>query len=199
MSRAEWAAFYEMADAFIERANDLIDGKPAGEVAAAMLYACARFNAFAVQVQSGGPAGVDDEAVDYLTGEFESHLRDHMEMPAGPGPGSRVDPTGDPADGPGQAVRVLRALDGRLEAEVSDFLTLADRFMDIANGLLDRARSNRISAAFMHASARFNVFAMHRPGHLAEVVEEALVADYCAIYASLVRYHGGETLIGPDA
>lgn len=192
-SEAEWSAFYQMADTFVAKANVLVGTELTDDIAAAMLYACARFNTFAMQSELDRPDALGDEAVDYLAEEFESHLRDHMEEQICPNPGSRDNPVG----GPERAVALLRALDGRREEEVSDFLTLADQFLGIANGLVGRARTGRISAAFMHGATRFNVYAMQCLGHPPNQIDEALVADFREIYTDLVYYHSGEPLIAP--
>ena len=196
-SEDEWTAFYEMANAFIHKANALSAAELTGEVeiGAAMIYACSRFNTFTMQAQLEDPSQVDGGVVDFLAGEFESHLRDHMEEQVCSTPGAQ----GDTAGRPGRAVQVLRGLDGRSEDEVSEFLDLADQFLNLANGLVGRAQIGRISSAFMHGSTRFNVYTMQLLGHPPEQIDEALVSDFCGIYADLVRHHASEILIAPQA
>ena len=188
---AEWQSFYQMADAFMAPANALSASAMTDEIAAAMLYSCARFNAFAMQAQDPNGAMLDREAVDFLAEEFESHLLDSMEEQIAPTPGSRDNPVG----GPERAVLILRDLDGKNEGDVSEFLDLADRFVAVANQMLDGARIGRVSAAFMHAAARFNVYTMQCLGHPPEQVDQDLVSAFRDIYAALVHYHGQDVLV----
>lgn len=193
---AEWQSFYQMADAFMAPANALSSSAMTDEIAAAMLYACSRFNAFAMQAQDPAGATLDDEAVGFLAEEFESHLLDSMEEQIAPTQGSRDNPVG----GPERAVVILRDLDGKNEGDVSEFLDLADRFLAVANHMLEGARIGRVSAAFMHATARFNVYTMQCLGHPAEQVDQDLVAAFRDVYAALVHYHGQDALVSgsPD-
>lgn len=193
-SQDEWAAFYEMADAFLVQANALIASELIDQVAAAMLYACSRFNTFAMQVQADDRPGLDDEAIVFLTEELESHLRDQMEEPASP---AQVE-IDKPVGGPDSVILILRGMDGRLEEEVSDFLDLADRFVAVANVMVGQVRVARVSAAFMYAATRFNVYTMRCHGLPTEKVDETLVTEFCRLYAALVHYHGQDSLVAED-
>ena len=73
--------FWDIADAVIHAANAQCDAAPRTKVAAATLFAAARFNVFvlAAGVQSAdGLAARHDEAVTYLTDQFARMLRDNL-------------------------------------------------------------------------------------------------------------------------
>jgi len=73
--------FWDIADAVIHTANAQCDSAPRTKVAAATLFAAARFNVFvlAAGVRSGPElAARHDEAVTYLTDQFEKMLRDNL-------------------------------------------------------------------------------------------------------------------------
>ena len=185
-------AFYELANQFLEPANDLVGIEDVPEIAAAFLYACARYNAFAMQVQSADPGEVDADDVRMLTEALETELGNHMEEAL------ESDPTGTAGGAdPAVVAALLAALDGRSDEDRSDFLDLADRFIDVANGVRPPQKVSRISACFMHAAARFNVFAMQRNGLKPGQVDSSLVARLCDTYRALVERHISEVLIKP--
>jgi hypothetical protein len=75
--------FWNRANALINMANDQCETADSNEVAASILYASARFNAFIVAKMTGSAENMNLEkahAVDYLTGQFrmmfESNLDD---------------------------------------------------------------------------------------------------------------------------
>ena len=196
ISEAEEEAFYELANAFIEPANDLMDIEPADEIAAAFLYACARYNAFAMQIQVDDPSRVDDDTINYLCDEYAGHLQEHMEDPGVcEAPGSRDDPVGAPE----RVANLVETLGDRDEDELWEFRDIGDKFIHVANGLNKYNRPGQISAAFMHACARFNVFVMVQLGHPSGEVDEGLVARFRTTYEGLLRYHLSEQLIEPNA
>ncbi|MEL6267229.1 MAG: DUF3144 domain-containing protein, partial [Pseudomonadota bacterium] len=78
MTPEEQARFFEMADQFLAIANNAVDDQGAGRVSAAMMFACARFNAFTAQTQGMPPGEVDDDAVRYFRDEYEKMLRENM-------------------------------------------------------------------------------------------------------------------------
>jgi len=74
--------FWNIADTVIHAANAQCDGAPRTKVAAATLFAAARFNVFvlAAGVRSGAElAARHDEAVAYLTDQFGRMLRDNLQ------------------------------------------------------------------------------------------------------------------------
>jgi hypothetical protein len=70
--------FYEMADAFVDLANEMAETERVSRVSSAFLYACARYNAYAMQVQGGAVAEADEDAIRYLLEQYEKMLREHM-------------------------------------------------------------------------------------------------------------------------
>lgn len=73
--------FWDLAEQFIEQANNGLENSEPGKIGAAMLYAAARFNAFVVASSS-----VDrkeyiadmDEAMEYLSKQFRHMLGDNL-------------------------------------------------------------------------------------------------------------------------
>jgi len=185
--------FYASANEFLEVANGLVGIEPTDEIAAAFLYGCARYNSFAMQAISQDPSAIDQEVVDYLASELERHLRDHMEESLG----ARPSGPDDPSDNPRRVIELLKGLNDRDEDDLSDFLDLGDRFIAVANKLIQTKRVGRISATFMHACARFNVYCMQGLGHPPETVSDDLVAAFRQAYVNLVNYHLQETLVAP--
>jgi hypothetical protein len=193
VSDTEWAAFYDVANDFLDVANQLIGIEPSEEIAAAFLYACARYNSFTMQAQAEDPTTIDDETVEYLASELERHLREHMAQSLG----AETSAPDNPAGSPRQVIDLIKRLNDRDEDDLSKFLDLGDRFINVANGVNPPTRVSRISAAFMHACARFNVYCMQGLGHPPETVDEDLVAAFRQAYVNLVNYHLQETLVAP--
>lgn len=190
-TEGEWAAFYELANRYIDAANALIGEEEIGQIGAAMLYACCRYNCFVMQIQSDDPSALTDEAMTFLADEIESHMLDHME-------GSVTDDAprvGDTLGGPMRVIQIIENLDGRLEEDVADFLSLADGFLTIANQQTSQARPGRVSAAFMHAMIKFNVYVMQILGLPPRKPDQALVRAFREVYVRLARYHAQETLV----
>ncbi|MEQ1606384.1 MAG: DUF3144 domain-containing protein [Pyrinomonadaceae bacterium] len=52
----------------------------------------------------------------------------------------------------------------RNEETMSEFYDLADRFINVANGLTDSQTSTRISSVILFAAARYNVFNFYATG-----------------------------------
>jgi len=74
--------FWDIADSVIQAANAQCDNAARTKVAAAALFAAARFNVFvlAAGMQSGAElAGRREEAVKYLTEQFGRMLRDNLQ------------------------------------------------------------------------------------------------------------------------
>lgn len=75
--------FWQLVDAFIESANDAAEtiGDPA-PVAAALLQACARFNAFTVAAASLDRKAYAQDippALDFLSRQFQQELEEDLE------------------------------------------------------------------------------------------------------------------------
>lgn len=82
MSNAEESQFWDLVDAFIEKANTACDDADPGVVSAALLNAAARFNAFVVASSSIDRKEFIDEvesAQKYLTGRYAELIRDNLD------------------------------------------------------------------------------------------------------------------------
>lgn len=192
ISDADWAQYMEAANALLAPANTLVQAESAERTAAAFLYACARYNAFAMQSQSDDPSVINREFTDFLIERFEIEMREHM----GEDLGARG------AKGKGDARAALTALAHEVRPgnpDASVFFDMGDRFINTANDLTRTVPISRISAAFMHACTRFAVFSMQSNGLRADRVDDALVRDFKDAYAQLLDAHLQETLIEPKA
>jgi hypothetical protein len=73
--------FYDLANSFIDLANQRAAGVDKGKVSAAFLYAAARFNSFVV---ASSAANVEqfmsykENAFDYMVGEYQKMLKEHL-------------------------------------------------------------------------------------------------------------------------
>lgn len=192
---AEWQDFIAIADEMIRIANDAVEIEPMEKVAAAFLYACTRYNAFAMQSQGQTPAEVDQENVDYLTEDFTSKLREHMEDTVTQDLGD-----GEPGLDPESPMATTLAGLGGLDDEAhSEFLDLADKFIDCANGYIRTERASRISAAFSYGCARFVTCLMQMNGLPPDRADEDAVARLGTAYQQLLRQHMAELLVAPNA
>ena len=75
--------FREIADAFIDLANDQSNRFNKENVSLALLYAAARFNAFIVAGHADDGAAYDrdrDSAFDYFTGEYQRMLEENLDQ-----------------------------------------------------------------------------------------------------------------------
>ena len=75
--------FREIADAFIDLANDQSNRFNKKNVSLALLYAAARFNAFIVAGHADDGAAYDrdrDSAFDYFTGEYQRMLEENLDQ-----------------------------------------------------------------------------------------------------------------------
>ena len=75
--------FREIADAFIDLANDQSNRFNRENVSLALLYAAARFNAFIVAGHADDGAAYDrdrDSAFDYFTGEYQRMLKENLDQ-----------------------------------------------------------------------------------------------------------------------
>jgi len=73
------AEFLEVADAFVQLANQYTDAHSRDWVRAAMMYATARFNAFAWLTREGDPGQSLDQAAAYYASEYDKMLRDNAD------------------------------------------------------------------------------------------------------------------------
>jgi len=71
--------FLDAADEFVQLANRMTDSCAREWVAATMMYACARFNAFAWLTREDRPEQTLDSAAAYLASEYEKMLRDNVD------------------------------------------------------------------------------------------------------------------------
>lgn len=82
MTNNEDDQFWDLVDAFIEKANNACDDQDPGAVSAALLNAAARFNAFVVATSSINRKEYIDEiesAQKYLTGRYAELVRNHLD------------------------------------------------------------------------------------------------------------------------
>ena len=82
MANQEDKVFWDLVDAFIEKANAACDDADPGIVSAALLNAAARFNAFVVASSSIDRKEYIDEvesAQKYLTGRYAELIRDNLD------------------------------------------------------------------------------------------------------------------------
>jgi hypothetical protein len=82
--------FLDAADEFVQLANRMTDARSREWVAAVMMYATARFNAFAWLTREDRPDQALDQAVAHYVSEFDKMLRDNVDELTphyrGPGP-----------------------------------------------------------------------------------------------------------------
>ena len=82
MSNEDDKVFWDLADAFIQKANDACEDADPGIVSAALLNAAARFNAFVVATSSIDRKEYIDEiesSEKYLTNRYREILRENLE------------------------------------------------------------------------------------------------------------------------
>lgn len=191
----ELDAFYETANEILAPANDLIGAVEPPEIAAAFLYACARYNAFAIQSQVDDPSDVGGEMLTFLCQEFSQQMEEHMAEQVTTMPGDPSNP-----DAPVAIVlEMLEDLFQRDDDDLYEFRDLGDRFIMAANNAAGTTRVARVSAAFMHACARFNVFVLQERGQPVEAVDAPLISEFGDAYRSMLMYHLREILIEPNA
>lgn len=73
--------FWEIADSFVNLANQHLDHTGQGKVSAAMLYAAARFNSFVVASAAGSIEELkrdQEEALEYFTEQYRKMLRENL-------------------------------------------------------------------------------------------------------------------------
>ena len=75
-------AYWDLVETFINSANDACDNADPGMVAAALLNAAARFNAFMVAHSSLDKNEFTEDVegtTNYLTGRYRDFLKEHMD------------------------------------------------------------------------------------------------------------------------
>lgn len=80
--KAQDAAFYTLADKFIDLANNECDSQDPSFVGAAMLFSVARFSSFVVASQAPDQAAYEGElerATEFFNKEFDRMLKQNME------------------------------------------------------------------------------------------------------------------------
>lgn len=84
--------FLDVADEFVQLGNRYTDTHSREWICAAMMYAAARFNAFAWLTRDDKPGQTIDAAIAYYASEYEKMLRDNLDeltphyQGAAPGP-----------------------------------------------------------------------------------------------------------------
>lgn len=71
--------FLDAADEFVQLANRMTDQYSREWIAAVMMYATARFNAFAWLTREARPGQTLEEAAAYYASEYEKMLRDNVD------------------------------------------------------------------------------------------------------------------------
>jgi len=69
--------FHEVADEFINLANELSEDWAQPLLSAAIMYAAARYNAFNFNLLDGDEKNMD-EAIDYYTEQYSKMLRENL-------------------------------------------------------------------------------------------------------------------------
>ncbi len=90
--------FLDVADQFVQLANSMNDRYPRAWIAAAMMYATARYNAFVWLTRETELAQTLAQAVAYYTQEYEAMLRDNVAETA-PAYGAGVTASNPPRNG----------------------------------------------------------------------------------------------------
>jgi len=74
--------FWDLADSFINLANEHAATVPRSKVSATILYAAARFNAFVAAAASADEASLRqdrDKAIEYFTGQYQKMLGENLD------------------------------------------------------------------------------------------------------------------------
>jgi hypothetical protein len=81
-TKEEMAAFMDTVDEFIHLANHLSREASPSKLAAAMMFAAARYSAYMWQ-HYGQHLHSREETIGYLVGQFEAMLEDNIDTPLG--------------------------------------------------------------------------------------------------------------------
>ncbi len=71
--------FLDAADRFVQLANEINDEYSRDWVAAVMMYATARYNAFVWLTRESEPHQTQDQAAAYYAGQYDKMLRDNLD------------------------------------------------------------------------------------------------------------------------
>lgn len=188
---AEMAAFHATADAFLDAANALVGEEPTERIAAAFFYAGTRFTAFAMQAQADDGAQVAPDVRDWLVTRLEEELRDHMAQQLRreaftPVAAQQV---------PDAAIDELMALNDMDPEARRLFLRLADRFIHVANDMIETTDIPRISAALLHACTRFNAYVMQARGLAPGPLDDTIATDFRNAFRALLDFHLGQSVV----
>jgi len=74
----EQSAFYELADQFINLANELAKKEGSADVGTALRYAAARYNTFEASLSTNDLAADEGKMTDMLVNDFRDMLTVHM-------------------------------------------------------------------------------------------------------------------------
>lgn len=190
LSGDELEAFYDLANRFIAVANEALREWEAPTVSAAFLYGCARYNSFLLQKEGHPPGKLDEESLVYFRDCYTHELREHMTETLMKGHHSKTE-QGD------FTLQDLGEFEGWVDEDRQGFFDLGDAFIAVANQLIGGAKASRISAAFMHACARYNVYVMQTGGLTPGEVDDERVETYAGAYADLLKRHMQDHLIPP--
>lgn len=81
-TQEEMDAFMDLADEFIHLANHLSREQSPSKLAAAMMFAAARYSSFMWQ-HYGQHLQSREDTIDYLVGQFQMMLEDNIDTPLG--------------------------------------------------------------------------------------------------------------------
>lgn len=70
--------FLDAADRFVNLANEMSEDNPRDWVRAVLMYAAARYNAFAWITREANPHQTQEQAVAYFRNEYETMLRENL-------------------------------------------------------------------------------------------------------------------------
>jgi hypothetical protein len=77
--------YWDIADSFIQLANELAEKEPQSKVSSAMLYAVARYNAFIFAISSDNLLEEKEAAIEYFLEQYKKmlseNLDDHIQNP----------------------------------------------------------------------------------------------------------------------
>ncbi|MEM8790509.1 MAG: DUF3144 domain-containing protein [Pseudomonadota bacterium] len=188
LSDEEKQDFWDLANIFMAIANEQIDRYEVGYVSGAFLYGCARYNAFAMQCGGAKPGEIEHRTKTYLIDCYMNELRRNL------GEALIKSDAADPA-AHWSTFDLLDDFTDWTGDELWEFREVADLFVNAANDQTSAARVSRISAAFMHACARFNMYELQLGGEKPHLIDEAQLGRYASCYESLIILHMRDQLV----
>lgn len=75
----EQSAFFQLADQFINLANELAKTEGSSDVGTALRYAAARYNTFEASLSTNDLAADENKMTDMLVNDFRNMLKVHMQ------------------------------------------------------------------------------------------------------------------------